>query len=105
MNSEIGAALLLRGGIKVADYGLGVHASVGTGLSLGDEVQPRMLFGAGVTYGQVHSLSVDLGGIAGYVKRISDGADFQNEYVEKPSLLVNALRLEYFVSVGYAFRF
>lgn len=105
LEKEIGAALLLRAGYKLTDWGLGLHASVGTGLSLGDEVLPRMLYGIGVTFGQIHSISIDIGGISGYVKRISQNADYTREYIEKPSLIVNELQTKLFFGVGYAFRF
>ncbi|MEO9871801.1 hypothetical protein [Ekhidna sp.] len=103
--NEIGAAVLLRAGYKIFDSGLGIHASVGTGLSLGDEVLPRMLYGIGFTFGQTHSLSIDIGGISGYVRKVSQNANYSREYVEKPSLIVNDLQTRFFFGVGYAFRF
>ncbi|MCG2589517.1 hypothetical protein [Rhodohalobacter sulfatireducens] len=104
LKNEIGASVLLRSGYKW-DSGFGLHSSVGTGLSLGEEVKPRLLYGLGISLGHTHNLSIDFGGIAGYVKRVSDNADFDREYPEKPSLIINELKGSWFVSAGYIIRF
>lgn len=105
LRGEIGAALLLRGGCQFGGGPVGAHVAAGTGLSLGSEIRPRMLFGGGFTLGERHSLAIDFGGIAGYINVLSESADFNKEYFEVPEVLVSKLAFEYFYSVGYTYRF
>lgn len=109
LEREMGAAVLLRGGAKLWRPSgwvpsLGVHFAVGTGLSLGEEVRPRMLLGGGFTLGQRHSLALDFGAIGGSVKVVSANADYEQLYTEKPEVLINDFQYKFFWSVGYAFR-
>lgn len=109
LEGEMGAALLLRGGAKLWKPSmwlpsLGLHFTAGTGLSLGEEVRPRMLLGGGITLGQKHSLAIDAGWIGGYVQVVSASADYNQLYIEKPAVLVNDFKSKLFWSVGYAFR-
>lgn len=109
LEREMGAAVLLRGGAKLWRPSgwvpsLGVHLAVGTGLSLGEEIRPRMLLGGGITVGQKHSLAIDLGWIGGTVNVVSNNVDYIQFYNEKPEILVKEFQSEFFWSVGYAFR-
>lgn len=104
LSNELGVAVLLRAGYRFPKTCFGIHVAAGSGVSLGDEVQPRALLGGGITIGQKHSLAMDGGFIAGYVKRASDNVNFEKDYIEKPSLIVNGFDTSFFLSVGYAYR-
>lgn len=102
LQNEMGAAMLLRAGAKFYKN-VGGHISVGTGLSLGEEVKPRMLLGGGFTLGNRHNLSVDFGAIGGYVDKVRANTDYEKVYVEKPDVLINDLVINGFLSIGYTF--
>lgn len=104
LEAEIGTALMIKAGYNVWSW-FGLHGTVGTGLSLGQKVQPRMMLGAGISIGNKNALTVDFGSIGGYVDRVSKNADFIKNYVEKPEVLINELKFSSFWSVGYIFKF
>jgi hypothetical protein len=102
-NGELGTALLLRGGKKFYKK-WGYHIAVGTGISISDEILPRALFGGGLSYGQKHNFTLDIGLSAGNVKEVSESVDFNLDYKEKPNVLINQLKTSYFFAVGYSFQ-
>ena len=104
LEGEIGTALLLRAG-KMMKSSFGLHAAIGTGVSLGENVQPRALAGVGLSLGDRNKLSIDVGGIMGYVKKISAKVDLTQDFAEKPDVLINALESTYFIGLGYHFKF
>lgn len=105
LEGELGTAILLRGGTKIMNSMIGIHVAAGTGLSLAEEIRPRMLLGGGITIGQKHSLAIDFGAVGGYTNAISSSADYNTPYIEKPDVLINTFQFKFFWSVGYAFRF
>ncbi len=102
LKAEIGTALLLRGGM-ILDNNLGVHFAVGTGISLGEEIRPRAMIGAGLSCGVYNRLTVDVGLNVGYTKVLSSHADLDKYYVDQPQFLINQLKASYFIGIGYTF--
>ena len=102
-NGEIGTAILLRAG-KISENGFGKHIVVGTGVSLSEDILPRAMFGGGFSYGKKHSITFDAGINIGNTKVISKNIDFNKEYLEKPDVFINQLKVSYFFALGYSFR-
>lgn len=110
LKGEIGVSALFHAGRKfsVCELDLGLHLSAGTGISLGEEIQARFLWGGGVAIGKKNHLTIDAGVATGYVDRISNQVrsnGFDYVYAEKPDPLVKELNNKFFVSVGYMFSF
>jgi hypothetical protein len=111
IQGEIGVSALFHAGYKLPIFHefFGVHGSIGTGISLGEEIRARMLYGIGISFGKKNHLTANIGGATGYVDRVS--ASFKPEdygtklFVEKPSVLVKDLDTKIFYSVGYVFTF
>ncbi|GGI49362.1 hypothetical protein GCM10011425_05740 [Mucilaginibacter galii] len=102
---EIGVAALLRFGTKLDDKEFyGIHASIGSGISISTKVKPRMLLGAGLSFGKMHMFTVDGGLIAGYVDRLSAAANERAVYVKPEPVMVSKLKAGGFISFGYLFR-
>jgi hypothetical protein len=99
---ELGTALLLRGGRKFNGK-WGYHLTVGTGVSISENVLPRALVGGGLSFGKKHNFTLDLGLIFGNVKEVSKSTDFSLEYTERPEVLINQLKTSYFVGIGYSY--
>ncbi|MEL6673357.1 MAG: hypothetical protein AAFR61_14230 [Bacteroidota bacterium] len=104
---ELGTAALLRLGIKNEDNNAGVHFSIGVGTSLGQRIRPRFLLGGGLAIGKKHMATIDVGGIIGYVERISQAALPIDRLLEtKPeSITVSNLQARVFVGFGYLYQF
>lgn len=103
IKGEIGTALLLRGGKKF-HQNCGYHFAVGTGISISDEVSPRALIGGGLSFGEKHNFNIDTGFSIGNVKEVSKSADFNIEYKEQPSVLINQVKISYFFAIGYSYQ-
>lgn len=110
IGGEIGVSALFHGGRKfsLGELDLGIHLSVGTGISLGDEIQARMLYGGGLALGKKNHLTIDFGEARGFVNSLAkqvetNGFDFV--YSEKPSALVKEMDNKFFISIGYMFTF
>ncbi len=106
-NLELGLATMLRYGRKCDNNNFGTHFSVGAGISLSNKVKPRFLVGGGFSVGKKHMLAVDLGGIVGYVDRLSSTIDLnKTDYPEKPeTITVSKVGFGGFLSVGYIYQF
>ncbi|WP_416868138.1 MAG: hypothetical protein ACMVP2_14400 [Imperialibacter sp.] len=104
---EIGLASLFRLGTMAGKAKkVGIHFSLGPGLSISDKVKPRVLYGVGMTLGDVHTLAIDLGGNTGYVDKKSVALDLSRNYSAKPETsVVSVLQTGIFFSLGYLFRF
>lgn len=105
--AELGIAALLRYGKKLNDRNnFGGHFTIGAGMSISNKVKPRVLFGGGISLGEKHMLSVDLGGNVGYVDRLSDAIDLTTTYSERPeNITVSKLGFGVFLSLGYIYQF
>lgn len=107
---EIGVSALFHAGRKfeIGYLDFGIHLSVGTGVSLGEEIRARMMYGGGLSFGKKNHLTIDIGRATGYVDRLAKEIidnGFDKMYLEKPSALVKTLQTDWFVSVGYMFSF
>jgi hypothetical protein len=111
IQGEIGVSALFHAGYKlpILHEFFGVHGSIGTGISLGEEIRARLLYGFGVSIGKKNHLTTNIGWATGYVDNVS--ASFKEEdygtklFFEKPSVLVKNLDTAVFCSVGYVFIF
>ncbi|MCL6261341.1 hypothetical protein M3O96_19735 [Aquiflexum sp. TKW24L] len=111
LEGEIGVSALFHAGYKlpILHEFFGVHGSIGTGISLGEEIRARLLYGFGVSIGKKNHLTANIGWATGYVDNVS--ASFNEEdygtklFVEKPSVLIKNLDTGIFYNVGYVFTF
>lgn len=111
LEGEIGVSALFHAGSKlpILSEFIGVHGSVGTGISLGNEIRARMLYGLGLSLGRKNHLTANIGFATGYVDELS--SSFMEEdygtklFTEKPSVLVKKLDTALFYNVGYVFTF
>ena len=103
---EIGVSMLLRYGKKFnAEKNIGVHGSLGAGMSIANKVKPRFLFGGGLSFGRKHMFSVDLGGIVGYSDRVN-GTATKSSYDEVPTnVIYSKLTVGIFGGLGYIYQF
>jgi hypothetical protein len=106
-DGEFGSALLLKYGRKVENLkSVGVHVSVGPAVSITNKLKPRLALGAGLTIGNQNCLTIDVGGMFGYSERLSNAYDLKESYTEKPTqTTVSVLRKDYFIGIGYMYRF
>jgi hypothetical protein len=104
-NSEIGMASLIHFGWKLNDEKtFGLHFSFGPGVSISKNIKPRLLIGGGLTYGNKQMLALNLGMALGYVDRLSDTIDSNQNYSQKPdNISVSKLQTGFFISVAYLF--
>lgn len=111
LQGEIGVSALFHAGYKlpILNEFIGIHGSVGTGVSLSEEIRARMLYGGGIAFGKKNHLTLNIGWATGYVDRVSSSfaeSDYGIKlFVEKPSVLVKHLRTEVFYNIGYVFTF
>lgn len=100
---EIGLATLVRYGKKL-NQNFGYHLNFGPGVNIGKNIRPRLLFGLGMSLGKKNHLSLDIGGIAGYVDTRSNGIDLNQIYSVSPEkTTVTKLDIGYFIGLGYFF--
>ncbi|MCT4582963.1 MAG: hypothetical protein N4A35_16240 [Flavobacteriales bacterium] len=108
-NFELGANIMLQGGYifcRKNNINIGVHASLGTGFSFTQNVRTRFLYGGGLTIGNKHNLAINIGGISGYVDRLSNAFNLDSKYSEIPEKTnVSLIQHKLFGSVGYCFIF
>jgi len=107
---EGGLAASYRAGIKMFPKSecFGAHISLGAGLSLSKKIRPRILLGAGFSFGKKHMLAVDGGFIFGYVDKKNSTLDFTKTYSEKQRpepIIVSQIEKSFYLSIGYLFSF
>jgi hypothetical protein len=111
LNGEIGVSAIFHVGYKlpILNEFIGIHGSVGTGVSLSEEIKARMLYGGGIAFGKKNHLTLNIGWATGYVDRVSSSfaeVEYGTKlFIEKPSVLVKKLSTEVFYNVGYVFTF
>ena len=104
--SEIGLSSLFRFGSKIRKSDFGIHLNTGVGISISNNIKPRLLFGMGFSYGKRHNFAVDFGGIAGYVNVLSNAFEENIQYSEKPeNITISKLKLGMYFSIGYYYKF
>lgn len=105
-SGELGIAALLRCGKKFSNLNLiGYHFTLGTGLSIEKNPRPRLLGGIGLSFGNTHNITIDIGALAGYVDVKSNAVNTSDLFTEKPTnLTVTKLKFGGFLSVGYMYK-
>jgi hypothetical protein len=105
-NNEVGLSVMAKKGEKYNDW-FGYHASLGLGVSFSDRLNPRVLAGLGGTFGVKNSIVIDLGVITGSVDRLKTVyKDLTVGYSLPPeNVTLSKLKVSYFISFGYFFRF
>nr|WP_299344213.1 DUF4795 domain-containing protein [Allomuricauda sp.] len=102
---EAGIATMLRAGLKLGDSPIGLHLGIGPGISIENNVRPRLLFGGGFSIGRKHNLTIDYGGILGYVDRFVDGIDTSGSGLnEQPNPLNTEILVVNYISLGYMYK-
>ena len=104
---ERGFAAQLRGGYKFKkDNQFGAHTSIGVGVPLGTPTRPRLLVGAGLSFGKRHMLAVDAGAITGVVNQLSGAFAVGQTYTTVPeTFTVSRVRTNVYFSLGYVYQF
>ncbi len=101
---EAGISTTLRVGRKFRPNGLvGAHFNFGPGISIEKNIRPRLLFGGGISIGRKHNLTIDYGGILGYVDRLSDAIP-KTGSGEVPDPLNTEIMIGNYFSLGYMFK-
>ncbi|GEM_PF-2979874 len=104
---EFGASVLVRYGWRFTKNGMvGAHLAGGTGFSFTNPVKPRIMLGGGMSFGDRHRATFDLGVIGGYVDRLSNAFSVDEQYTAKPeNVLVSKAKWSGFLTVGYIYSF
>ncbi|MDT3402309.1 hypothetical protein [Mucilaginibacter terrae] len=105
---EVGITALLRLGTKFSDTSpAGAHFSIGPGVTIASTIKPRLLTGGGFSYGHKHMFTFDIGGIFGYVDRVTTAGDITNQTLSaRPdNVMVSKLSGGIFGAIGYLYRF
>lgn len=105
LENEYGTAALIKyGGIIVEDISLGLHGTFGVGMSLNENVKPRLLVGGGFSIGRAHKFTADIGFIGGYTRTLSNAYSIDEQMLVKPE---NIYQVEFnnsvFIAFGYTF--
>lgn len=108
-NGELGMAVLMRFGKKwysekKKNELFGAHWTLGPGITIDEQIRPRLLLGGGISYGEKHNIVIDLGGIAGFVDEKSNAVDISKRFSANPDPTVTKLKLNVFFAIGYMFK-
>ena len=68
-------------------------------------IKPRLLFGGGLSFGRDHMFAIDVGGIAGYVDKLSSVIEVGQAYGEKADTVTVSKNVGIFASIGYLYSF
>lgn len=104
---EIGFATLLHVGGKIYKDYVGLHTTIGPGISLASKPLPRMAFGAGLSIGKgKNMLSIDGLWMKGHVNVKSNVFQEGVEYGSKPEqITVTKLSESFGFAIGYIYKF
>lgn len=102
---EVGSAVLFRFGQLTNSGKCGYHLTVGPGISLNNKPKPRLFLGAGFSFGKTHALALDGGLVAGFVNKLSNAYNLNQDYIQIEEPTVTTLKTAGFLSVGYIYRF
>lgn len=111
IDRELGMAVNLRVGRKFKNSvrgsffnDLGAHFSIGPGVSISKNILPRLLMGAGLSYGRRHNIIMDFGGIIGFVERKRASVDLNGEYAEPIDPIETRIQSGNYFAIGYTFK-
>jgi len=78
------------------------HLGAGIGATYSDKIQPRALFGGGLSFGKTSKVMLTLGLAVGPSDKLSEAYNVKLDYATQPTnYIVNGLKAGYFFSVGY----
>ncbi len=105
LENEYGTAALIKyGGIIVEDISLGLHGTFGVGMSLNENVKPRLLVGCGFSIGRAHKFTADIGFIGGYTRTLSNAYSIDEQMLVKPeNIYQEEFNSSVFIAIGYTF--
>ncbi len=101
---ELGINTLVRYGRRlgeVLDTPTFWHFGFGAGLSIDQKFKPRLMAGTGLAFGSKNKLFIDFGAIHMYYNTLSKAYSIQGNTVLPKDFLVNATRINPYLSLGY----
>ncbi|KKL55085.1 hypothetical protein LCGC14_2258930 [marine sediment metagenome] len=105
---ELGINTMIRYGQrigKVLDSPMFWHFGFGAGLSIDEKFKPRLMAGTGLAFGRKNKIFVDVGVIHMYYNTISKAYTKRANSVLPENFIVNATKINGYVSLGYLISF
>lgn len=101
---EVGANAMIKVGNMFGKSSIGWHFGIGTGVSIGDELKPRVMFGGGPAFGKGNNkLFLDMGVMLGSIDDISNLYEKNTIYNAKPeNIKVSRNKAGFFLSLNYS---
>lgn len=104
---ELGINTMIRYGHRVAEIlktPTFWHFGFGVGLNIDQKFKPRLMAGTGLAFGNQNKLFIDVGAIHMYYDTLSSAYTKQGNTVLPKDFLVNATKINGYLSVGYLIR-
>ncbi len=101
---ELGLNTMIRYGRRlgeVLDTPTFWHFGFGAGLSIDQKFKPRLMAGTGLAFGNKNKLFIDFGAIHMYFNTLSKAYTIEENTVLPKDFLVNATRINGYLSLGY----
>ncbi len=101
---EFGINTMIRYGRRVSeilDTPTFWHFGFGAGLSIDQKFKPRLMVGTGLAFGSKNKLFIDVGAIHMYYDTLSKAYTLKDNTVLPKDFLVNATKINGYVSLGY----
>ncbi len=101
---ELGINTMIRYGLRVGeilDTPTFWHFGFGAGLSIDQKFKPRLMAGTGLAFGSKNKLFIDFGAIHMYYDTLSKAYTVEGNTVLPKDFLVNATKINGYVSLGY----
>lgn len=101
---ELGINTMIRYGRRVGevfDTPTFWHFGFGAGLSIDQKFKPRLMAGTGIAFGSKNKILVDFGAIHMYYDTLSKAYTAQGNTVLPEDFLVNATKIQGYISLGY----
>jgi len=105
---ELGINTMIRYGRRVGeilDTPTFWHFGFGAGLSIDQKFKPRLMAGTGLAFGNKNKLLIDVGAIHMYYDTLSKAYTLEGNTVLPEDFMVNATKINGYVSVGYLIGF
>ncbi len=104
---ELGINTMIRYGQRlgeILDTPTFWHFGFGAGLSIDQKFKPRLMAGTGLAFGSKNKLFIDVGAIHMYYDTLSKAYTLKANTVSPKDFLVNATKINGYVSLGYLIR-
>ncbi|WP_373516371.1 hypothetical protein [Pricia sp.] len=104
---ELGINTMIRYGCRVGeilDTPVFWHLGFGAGLSIDQKFKPRLMAGTGLAFGGINKLFIDFGAVHMYFDTMSKAYTNQGNTILPKDFLVNATKINGYVSLGYLIR-